>query len=453
MHLMYSTSIHPYLKELIQQLLCEQTLTSVRLLVQHRTGYAAIPVTMSAAELIVGAAVLNIATACCAVSATFLSDRKARQRSKKTVRGVARDSLEQGAATSATQDSDAGVTTVTPAIAVSENLHNTNLLCSTSANFDDDLANDDFDCADSATPGATIASASAETHLAPPFNPSPVSQLVSRSPVSILPCNTPISAAGSTGGLVPYREKYGAENPFGAASLSDGATHFTQSTEQYPHKNWINSTNWGVGPNTAVNVESVSIPYNMLSKEQSTEWRDFIDPSLSLAPNSSPFARRTIPGVRPNAETGFIPTTVPHATESMFTTSAQGGLLYTPHGSLHDELSAPVIIPTPSIPPGSSLGATADPPDQNTDGSGVRAPSPSDDERLGAFNGAGLSNSKYRLKVQDLLAKKVPLPPPEMVVRNKRLMRALPRCEHARMMVWMNTERIGANTHPPGASN
>lgn len=70
-----------------------------------------------------------------------------------------------------------------------------------------------------------------------------------------------------------------------------------------------------------------------------------------------------------------------------------------------------------------------------------RSPNSCDDVSLGDFNGAGLSNSKYKLHVSKLLAEKRPLPPPEVTTQNKRLMRALPQKRRASMNRWKRTNR------------
>lgn len=66
----------------------------------------------------------------------------------------------------------------------------------------------------------------------------------------------------------------------------------------------------------------------------------------------------------------------------------------------------------------------------------VRAPDPCDDPSLGDFNGAGLSNKDYKIKVAELLANNRSLPPPEVIVKNKRLLRALPPTKHAAVIRW-----------------
>lgn len=74
----------------------------------------------------------------------------------------------------------------------------------------------------------------------------------------------------------------------------------------------------------------------------------------------------------------------------------------------------------------------------------VRPPDSADDPRLGRFNGAGLSNSKYKLHVLKLLAERIPLPPPELIVTNRRLVRALPVSLAGQVKMWKQAYNRGA---------
>lgn len=79
---------------------------------------------------------------------------------------------------------------------------------------------------------------------------------------------------------------------------------------------------------------------------------------------------------------------------------------------------------SPIIQPPASINAPAPPSQAQSDH--TRAPDDSDDPRLGRFNGAGLTNREYKRRVNALLSKKCPLPPTELMINNRRLIRALP---------------------------
>lgn len=64
-----------------------------------------------------------------------------------------------------------------------------------------------------------------------------------------------------------------------------------------------------------------------------------------------------------------------------------------------------------------------------------------DDLCLGLYAGAKLSNRNYKKKVMSLLKNRKPLPDPKVIIKHKRLLRALPLTEYQRVMDSLNTAR------------
>lgn len=96
-------------------------------------------------------------------------------------------------------------------------------------------------------------------------------------------------------------------------------------------------------------------------------------------------------------------------------------LLSEPSTSTSSQLSVSIDAPAPTL---------------QSHGDRTRPPDESDDPRLGKFNGAGLTNRQYKVLVIKLLSENCPLPTPELIVTNRRLIRALPISTAARVKKW-----------------
>lgn len=108
------------------------------------------------------------------------------------------------------------------------------------------------------------------------------------------------------------------------------------------------------------------------------------------------------------------------------------------------ECTPPTLSTNASVPASSSaLDPTAAPFYPSGSHSGIPATRVTDDERLGLFNGAGLSNAAYERNVAALLAAGNKLPHPELVTANRRLMRALPAGRYSAMRRWKRKNHNG----------
>lgn len=103
---------------------------------------------------------------------------------------------------------------------------------------------------------------------------------------------------------------------------------------------------------------------------------------------------------------------------------------------LDQEVDAPMGQPSNAVTNQPLVSIDAPAPISQAQENRIRPPDSSDDPRLGQFNGAGLSNRKYKRHVIKLLAKKIPLPPPDLIITNRRLLRALPVSMDGQVRKW-----------------
>lgn len=127
-------------------------------------------------------------------------------------------------------------------------------------------------------------------------------------------------------------------------------------------------------------------------------------------------------GSQPVARNDIDDVALPHNESTVQQDRIGRALLSEPSISMISQSSASIY------PPVATLQA------QNN---GLRPPDEADDPRLGRFNGAGLSNRQYKRHVIKLLAEKCPLPPPELIVTNRRLIRALPVSMAGQVRKWI----------------
>lgn len=153
-------------------------------------------------------------------------------------------------------------------------------------------------------------------------------------------------------------------------------------------------------------------------------------PPMYPSAEPSQLAPHTVHGFQSAAPNTFAP--APQMSNALF-----GQPLYPSGVSYGEEIATPQRY-QPAVPL-QQISSEVPTPIQTpqVQSEGVRAPDPCDDPSLGEFNGAGLSNQDYKIKVADLLASNNPLPPLEIIAKNKRLFRALPSGKRSAVKRWI----------------